>query len=65
MKYYLVHDFKDLENIEEIRIVENFGKAICYDRYNRISEEWERKTVNAIHVIDESRLEKLKEGLQT
>lgn len=60
MKHYLIYDFKNLENVEEIHIVEHFGKAVCYDRYNPISEEWERKQTNAIHVLSEEKLRELK-----
>lgn len=62
MRYYLCANLGDYQNVEEIHIVENHGKAVCYDRYNPVSEEWERKTTNAVLVMDEELLLRLRKS---
>lgn len=38
------------EIIEEVVIVEDYFKCALIERYNPVSEEWERETVNGIYL---------------
>lgn len=66
MKHYLYTGrLGDIANTEEVHVVEHFGKSACIDRYDPITEEWVRSSVNALQLVSEEQINQLRSLRQT
>jgi hypothetical protein len=56
MRYFFHNFTKDKNHVEEVRIIQDYGKSFIIERYDRIEERWYKDTVNALFIVPEDKL---------